>query len=150
MTRAMQLRVLAAGGGGAPFDFDEFERRRDRRRHTSQAARWSAAAVLGVVVAVPLAAVLTQGEPATTLLPAASVATPVPTAPFSQAPALIDMERFAVTSEIEDHIALLDDEISAARLRPVSQEDIRQMERARRELDESLRGVAQAHALLDL
>jgi hypothetical protein len=144
------LRSLATPAGDVPFGFDEFERRRAQVRHRSRAAGWSATAAIGVLAIVPVVAVITQpapaarvlGAPAGEVLPVAEV--------FRQPPALVDMGRFAVTSELEDQIALLDAEISAARLSPVSREQVRQMETTREQISDSLRSVSYAHALLEL
>lgn len=144
------LGALAAEAAGAPFDFEEFERRRAQARHRVRTASWSATAAIGVLAIVPVVAVLTQPQPAARVLaPPAEDLVPVAQV-FSQPPALVDMGRFAVTSELEDHIALLDAEISAARLRPVTSDELRRMEAAREQLNDSLQRVNYAHALLEL
>jgi hypothetical protein len=145
-----ELRDLAVPAGGAPFDFDEFERRRAQARHRARATGWSAAAAIGLLAGVPIIAVLTQAEPAATVIaPSAAEVTPVAEV-FQNPPALVDMDRFTVTSDLEDHIALLDAEISMARLRPLSREELRRMEATREQLNDSLQRVSYAHALLDL
>jgi hypothetical protein len=150
MTSPSDLRVLAADAAAAPFDFETFEQRRQRARDRGRVAGWSAAAALGVLTAVPVVALLTQPEPAAIVLgPPAGAMTPAAEM-FQQPPALVDMDRFALTSELEDHIAMLDAEISVARLTPVAPEQLRRMEATRAQLNESLVRVAYAHALLDL
>jgi len=149
MTYTLPLRALDAMPGDAPVAFEEFERRRALARHRTRQASLSAVAALGVLAMVPLVAVLTQGQPAAMVLEQATVR-PSSAEVFQQAPALVDMARFALTSELEDHIAPLDAEISAARLRPVAAEELQRMERARRQLNDSLQRVNYAHALLDL
>jgi hypothetical protein len=150
MNAPLELRALAAAAGTAPFGFEEFERRRAQHRHRARAAGWSATAAIGVLAIVPVVAVLTQPEPAAHVIgPVAGEVTPVADV-FRRPPALVDMSRFALTSELEDHIALLDAEISAARLRPVPREQLRSMETAREQLNDSLQRVNYAHALLDL
>lgn len=150
MKSPQDLRTLAMPPADAPFDFAEFEQRRAQVRHRARAAGWSATAAIGVLAVVPVVAVITQPEPAAvvTATPAAQVRPQAEV--FLQPPALVDMDRFAVTSELEDHIALLDAEISAARLRPVPGEQLQRMESTRERLNDSLQRVAHAHALLDL
>jgi len=144
------IRVLAAVDVAPPFGFERFEQRRAVARHRRRIAGWSAAAALGVLTIVPAVALLTQPQPAARVIaPSASQVTPLADV-FRQPPALVDMERFAVTSELEDYIALLDAQISAARLMPVPGEDLRRLETARAALDDSLQRVARAHELLDL
>lgn len=150
MNAQLDLRVLAGPAGEAPFGFDEFERRRAQVRHRIRAAGWSATAAIGVLAIVPVVAVVTQPAPAARVI-AAPASEVVPVAEvFQQPPALVDMGRFVVTSELEDHIAMLDAGISAARLSPVSGEEIRRMEAAREQISNSLRSVNYAHALLEL
>lgn len=150
MKPVTDLRALAEGAASAPFDFATFEHRRRLSRLRGRTAGWSAAAALGVLTAVPLLAVLTQQEPAAQVM-APPASTVIPSIErFQQPPALVDMSRFAVTSELEDYIAMLDAEISAARLTPVAPERLRRMETARSELTDSLQRVTYAHALLDL
>jgi hypothetical protein len=150
MNASLELGQLSASPAEPPFGFEEFERRRAQVRHRVRAAGWSATAAIGVLAIVPVLAVITQPEPAARII-AAPASQVVPLADvFSQPPALVDMGRFAITSELEDHIAVLDAEITAARLTPVSREQIRRMETAREELNDSLQRVNYAHALLDL
>ncbi len=63
-------------------------------------------------------------------------------------PAVVDVGRFEVTSELEDHIALLDAQISAARIYATPPERLRQMESTRAQLNESLQRVSYAQTLL--
>lgn len=150
MNAQTDLRVLAGPAGEVPFGFEEFERRRAHARHRTRAAGWSASAAIGVLAIVPVVAVVTQPAPAARVI-AAPAGELVPVAEvFRQPPALVDMGRFALTSELEDQIAMLDAGISAARLSPVSNEEIRRMEAAREQINDSLRSVNYAHALLEL
>lgn len=149
MKSPIELRALVEVPEAAPFGFDEFERRSAAQRHRVRTLGWSTAAVVGVLALVPVLAVLTQSPgPAATVV-SVSTATASPAELFQQ-PALVDMDRFAITSELEDHIALLDAEISQAQLRPVPTAELRQMETARRQLNDSLQRVSYAHSLLDL
>jgi hypothetical protein len=150
MKSPLEMRALAAPAAAAPFDFDEFERRRAQLRHRARAAGWSASAALGVLAVVPVLAVLTQQEPAASVIAPPVGTVTRPAAEIFTQPALVDMERFALTSELEDHIALLDAEISAARLRPVSRDELGRMESTRAQLNDSLQRVNYAHALLDM
>lgn len=150
MRNPQELRALATPSGGAPFDFAEFERRRAQARHRARAAGWSATAAIGVLAVVPVVAVITQPAPDATVTGAAADTLRPAAEMFLQPPALVDMDRFALTSELEDHIALLDAEISAARLRPVPGEELQRLESTRARLNDSLQRVAYAHALLDL
>lgn len=150
MTSSLDLQALGGRDTTPPFGFDEFELRRAAVRHRRRTAGWSAAAALGVLAIVPVLAVITQPPPAARVIarPASAV---MPLADvFQQPPAVVDMGRFAITSELEDYIALLDAEISAARLTPVPRDELRRLETTRAELNESLQRVARAHALLDL
>ena len=144
------LRALAADAATAPFDFETFELRWQRARRRGRVAGWGAVAALAVLTSVPLLALLTRPEPAAHVLtPPASAITPSAEM-FVQPPALVAMDRFVLTSELEDHIAMLDAEISVARLTPVPSEQLRRMEATRAQLNDSLVRVAHAHALLDL
>jgi hypothetical protein len=67
-----------------------------------------------------------------------------------QLPALVNMGQFDITSTLEDHIALLDAELSAARVGKVPEVQLRPMESAREQLSASLQRVSYAHALLSL
>ncbi|HUG73766.1 MAG TPA: hypothetical protein VMK82_10100 [Steroidobacteraceae bacterium] len=150
MNESSRLRALERPAAGAPFDFDEFERRRVQARHRGRLASWSATAAIGVLTLVPVVAVLTQPDPdAQVIRPgAANVRTAAEV--LARPPALVDLDRFAMTSELEDHIALLDAQISAARLQSRAVEELRRMESTRAQLNDSLQQVAYAHALLDL
>lgn len=150
MNESSRLRALDRPAAGAPFDFAEFERRRAQARHRGRMAGWSATAAIGVVALVPVAAVLTRPDPAAQVIgPGATEVRPLADV-FAQPPALVDLDRFAVTSELEDYIALLDAQISAARLQPKPAEELRRMESTRAQLSDSLQQVTYAHALLDL
>ncbi len=150
MTTSMHLPALAGGNETPPFGFDEFEARRAAVRHRHRTAGWSAAAALGVLAIVPVLAVITRPAPSAHVLgPPPGAMTPLADV-FQQPPALVDMSRFAVTAELEDYIALLDAEISAARLTPVPREELRRLEATRAELHESLQHVARAHSVLEL
>ena len=60
------------------------------------------------------------------------------------------MSRFELTSEMEDRIAMLDAELSAARVQRAPTEQVRRIEGARELMNESLQRVSYAHAVLNL
>jgi hypothetical protein len=144
MNAPLELRQLAAHDPVAPpFGFEEFERRRARTRRQRRAAGWGVAGSVSVLGLVGVLAWLTQAPPVAELTAAAVEAR-------DAQPALVDLGQFAVTSELEDHIALLDAEISAARVGAAPQERLHEMESARAELNDSLQRVSYAHSLLSL
>ena len=73
-----------------------------------------------------------------------------PESHVSEPPALVDLGQFDVTSELEDRIALLDAELSAARVQRVPVEQLRRIESTREQMNQSLQRVSYAHALLSL
>ena len=142
------LRTLAATDIPAvPFGFEQFERRRAlaavRRRTTFLGAAGSIAA-LGVVSIMALVTQLPQ--------PQVVVAPPEQAAPAetAQLPALVNLDQLDVTTALEEHIALLDAELSVARVQAAPAQQLRQMESAREQLNQSLRRVSYAHSLLEL
>ena len=145
MNAPVELRQLAAHENAAPpFGFEEFERRRVARVRQRRTTGWSVTASVGVLGLVAVLALLTQAPQPSAQLTAAAVAA------RNAQPALVDLGQFEVTSELEDHIAMLDAEISAARVGAAPDERLREMESARAELNESLQRVSYAHSLLNL
>lgn len=148
------LRALAARPvPQAPWDFEHFELRRRRRGGQRRAAVWSVALSVVALAVVSGLAILTQPAPArlAALVPAAGGAQPVADqAGEPPAPAMVDMSQFDITSSLEDHIALLDAELSAARAQQVPEAQLRPVVSAREELSASLQRVSYAHALLSL
>jgi hypothetical protein len=144
------LRSLAAHQDAAPFSFDVFEQRRRRVVARRRAALWGSALSVALLVFVGFIALVTQPQVRRDPLLAAAPATlPVELTPIEQ-PALVDMSQFDVTSELEDHIALLDAELSAARVERMPAEQLRRIESTREQMNESLQRVSYAHALLSL
>ena len=148
------LRALAARPvPQAPWDFEHFEQRRQRQGRQRRAAVWSAAlsvVALGVVSGV---AIMTQPAPTrlAALVPAAAGAqVAAEHAGQPPEPAMVDMGQFDITSSLEDHFALLDAELSAARAQQVPEAQLRPVESAREQLSASLQRVSYAHALLSL
>jgi uncharacterized small protein (DUF1192 family) len=150
MSTSMELRALAEADAAAPpFGFEEFERRRVAALRRRRATGLSVAASVAVLGVVSLSALLTQApEPVTLLTEPAATAAASNTR--YELPALVDLDQFEVTSELEDRIALLDAEISAARVQAVPVEQLRQMEVTRAQMNDSLQRVSYAHSLLSL
>ena len=126
-----------------PYGFEEFEHRRAVAAARRRTGMWGVAASLAVLGLVPVVALLTQA-------PEPSVHVAGPTADVPYQPALVNVGQFELTSELEDHIALLDAQISEARVYAAPPERVRQMEDARAELTDSLRRVSNAQKLLGL
>lgn len=150
MSGSPDLPALAAREQVAPpFGFDEFLRRQGLRESRRRATTLAAAGSVAALGLVSLVAVLTQA-PGPVGIAASPAAAVVVEAPVHELPALVDLGRFEVTSEIEDHIALLDAEISAARVQTAPVENLREMETTRERLNDSLQRVSYAHSLLNL
>ena len=144
MNQPVSLRDLAATDlVEPPYGFEEFGRRRAVAAARRRTTMWSVAASLAVFGLVPVVALLTQAPEATV-----RIASPAAEVPYQ--PALVNVGQFEVTSELEDHIALLDAQISEARVYSASPDRLRQMEATRAELTDSLRRVSYAQTLLGL
>ena len=151
MTKPIDLQQLAGAQHHAmPYDFAEFQRRSTAAERRRGATMWSVATLLGVLGTVALIALMTQKPASQALLvdTAPAKAKPVRKVVHSQ-PALVDMGQFALTSELEDHIALLDEQISVARVYAAPPEQLRQLEYTRKQLNESLQRVSYAQNLLN-
>lgn len=151
------LRALGARPAPrAPWDFEQFEQRRLRGMRQRRAAVWSAALSVVALALVSGLAIVTQ--PADEAARLASAPVLIDRAATSDVddrfgamePALVDMGQFDLTSTLEDHIAMLDDELSAARVQQVPEAQLRPIESAREQLNASLQRVSYAHALLSL
>ena len=134
----------------APTPFEQFEQRRVRKAARRRTAIWSTAGAVLVLGLVSVLALVTQGpaqrfEPGSTATMAA-----ISQSDASAASALVDMGQFDVTAELEDHIALLDAELSAARVHALPAEQLRRLESTRAQLSASLQQVSYAHSLLSL
>ena len=148
MNMQENLRALAARDVPvAPFGFEAFERRRAmdvvRRRATAVSAAGSVAAL----AFVSMLALITQTPQQLQLAESMPPAVP---APEGELPALVNLDQFDVTSELEEHIAVLDAELSAARVEAAPAEQLRQLESTRTQLNQSLQRVSYAHSLLSL
>ncbi|MET0282113.1 MAG: hypothetical protein ABW278_13460 [Steroidobacteraceae bacterium] len=145
MNAPVDLRQLEVEPpAGAPYGFGEFERRRELGLRRRRATAWSVAGSVGVLGLVAVLALVTQApQPAAQLTAAAVQAR-------DAQPALLDLGQFDLTSELQDHIALLDAEISAARVGTTAPGQLRELESTRAELNDSLQRVSYAHSLLGL
>jgi hypothetical protein len=150
MNKAISLRDLAATDSvEPPYGYEEFEHRRVAAVQRHRTGVWSVAASVAVLGLVASLALVTQVQNPVARLSGAAAGHGTATvveAPYQ--PALVDVGQFEVTSELEDHIALLDAQISAARVYQASPERLRQMEAAREQLNDSLQRVSYAQTLL--
>lgn len=148
------LRQLAARHADVPFGFEEFEQRRARAQARRRTAVWGAALSVSMLALVGVLALVTQPHVDRDSIMAAVESQEFPVLPkaalHADSPALVDMSRFELTSELEDRIALLDAELSAARVQRAPVEQLRRIEGARQQMSESLQRVSYAHALLSL
>jgi hypothetical protein len=152
-TREALQALAERSESAAPYGFEQFEQRSTRTAARRHAGVWSATGSALVLAVVSLVAVVTQAPPQPVV---ADSAVPVMRelasdfAAATDAPALVDLGQLDVTAELEDHIALLDDALSAARLHAMPAERVRQMESTRAQLNESLQQVSYAQSMLSL
>lgn len=147
------LRTLAARQDAAPFSFEVFEQRRGRATARRRAVLWGSTLSVAMLLAVGVIALVTQPGVTHSQLAAAPAAirdAARPEVPAPEPPALVDLGQFDVTSELEDRIALLDAELSAARVERLPAEQLRRIESTREQMNQSLQRVSYAHALLSL
>lgn len=148
------LRQLAGQAADAPYGFDAFEQRRASAVARRRTAVWGAALSVSMLALVGILALVTQPRVDANAVMAAMESQDLLALPQVdgrvESPALVDMSRFELTSELEDRIALLDAELSAARVQQVPVEQLRRVEGARQQMNESLQRVSYAHALLSL
>jgi hypothetical protein len=149
------LRNLAAHQDApAPWTFEMFEQRRVRAVARRRAALWGSTLSVAALAIVGCIALVTQPQIVRAPVLAASDSTgaapETEIEPRLEQPALVDMSQFDVTSELQDHIALLDAELSAARVQQLPREQLRRMESAREQMNQSLQRVSYAHALSNL
>jgi hypothetical protein len=139
------LRVLASRESpAAPFGFEAFEQRRAMAASHRRAAIVSAAGAVFALAFVSVMALVTQRPQQLEALPR------VAAAPAEEMPALVNLDQFDVTTELEEHIAVLDAELSVARVKSAPAEELRQLESTRAQLRDSLQRVSYAHSLLSL
>jgi hypothetical protein len=136
-----------------PFSFEHFEQRRQAqrlRRSGAQRAAFATVAALAVVLGVAL---VTQPPPrdvgATRLATVSQGSLAVGDIDEMQTmPALVNLDQFERTSELEDQIALLDAQLSAASFAAQSRVSVRELESTRAQLQDSLQRVSYAHSLM--
>jgi len=154
MSAQEALRQLAARPVEPPFGFEVFEQRRARAVARRRTAVWGAALSVSMLALVGILALVTQPRVDRDGIMAAVESRQFPALPNAalraDSPALVDMSRFELTSELEDRIALLDAELSAARVQRAPLEQLRRIEGTRQQMSESLQRVSYAHALLSL
>jgi hypothetical protein len=145
------LRALAATDVPvAPFGFDAFERRRAMAMVRRRATIVSAAGSVAALAFVSMMALVTQAPQPQPQLQAAVPQVGSASTPVGEMPALVNLDQFDVTAELEEHIAVLDAELSAARVEAAPAEQLRQLESTRTQLNRSLQRVSYAHSLLSL
>jgi hypothetical protein len=144
----------------APYDYSEFSRRSARRRarHTQLPLRWAAAAlavvVAGWVVQHRLGPML--GEVASTAVAPQAMPAPVLSAASDAERWLNAQPRSAIVwvptqmavTEVEDQIAAMDDELTAAQLSQPHAQQVAILQRDRAQLIESLAQVRYAQDLM--
>jgi hypothetical protein len=146
------LQVMGAQVDMQPWSFAEFEQRRTRVVSRRRLTTWSVFGSAAAASLVILFALLTQ--PSRRIMvdeqkPAISAGALV-AGHSASAPALVDLSQFDITSELEDRIALLDAQLSTARVQAAPFEQLVQMESTREQLNNSLQSVSYAHSLLSL
>jgi hypothetical protein len=144
---AASLQVLASRETGLPYGFDEFEQRAVRRASRRRAQRQGLAAAFAFCgVAVLTAIVILQLRPsASSQMPALVYDTPYLTDPE---PAVVDVGRLTVRDALADRIALLDLQLTEGRAYSAPEEDMAKLAATRAQLEQSLRSVTYAHALM--
>jgi hypothetical protein len=148
MSMQDNLRALAAtDASAAPFGFEAFERRRTMAAVRRRATIVSAAGSVAALAFVSVMALVTQTPQQLQLAEAVPLSV---SAPEEELPALVNLDQFDVTTELEEHIAVLDAELSAARVEAAPAEQLRQLESTRTQLNQSLQRVSYAHSLLSL
>jgi hypothetical protein len=144
----------------APYDFDEFERlaraRGDgRRRSQARVAALAASVSLVLVGAALWQRAPVDGAPppaATAAVTDAAAAPPTvrtggPADAVASAPAVVRVHDAALRADLQDRIAVLDALLSEARAAGEDDEPLRQVQRSRNLLADSLQHVAWADGL---
>jgi hypothetical protein len=147
MNMQENLRVLASRETPvAPFGFEAFEQRRAMAAARRRAALVSTTAAVFALAFVSVMALVTQRPPQQQ----PDAPPQVVAVSSEEMPALVNLDQFDVTAELEEHIAVLDAELSVARVQAAPAEELRQLESTRAQLRDSLQRVSYAHSLLSL
>jgi hypothetical protein len=136
-----RLRSLRDHDAAQHWSFDEFENRRAQSSNQKRRVVRGAVGSFAVLCLVVISVMLSLPRP---------VEVVVDMNKQQSAPALVDLGQFDVTSELEDHIAMLDAELSLARVGVTRVDQLQQMESVRDRLNDSLQRVSYAHSLLSL
>jgi hypothetical protein len=143
-------------GEAPPYGFDAFELRivgRNARRKAVHRGLVASFATVGVAL---LAAIgVLQLRPAGVSAQLAQAVPPrmpalvhdTPYLPDSE-PAVVDVGRLALREELADRIALLDMQLTEGRAYAAPEEELAQLAATREQLDQSLRSIRYAHALM--
>jgi hypothetical protein len=148
--------VSSIDDGLMPYGFDEFQQRSARRVARRRALHQGLVASFATVGVAVLAAItvlqLRSGGTTAPLVQAAPQGTPAlvydtPYLPDSE-PAVVDVGRLAMREELADRIALLDMQLTEARAYAAPEDQLAQLAATRGQLEQSLRGIRYAHALM--
>jgi HAMP domain-containing protein len=151
------LHELAGSDEGQqPYAFDEFEQRGARRMSRRKAVQQGLVASFATVGVAVLAAIavlqLRPTDDSTSLARNAPQGMPalVYDTPFlpDTEPAMVDVGRLAVRDELADRIALLDMQLNEGRAYAAPEDQLQQLAATREQLEQSLRGISYAHALM--
>jgi hypothetical protein len=130
----------------APYGFEEFELRGTRREaRRRRVHRGLVASFATVGVAVLAAITMLQLRPAGSADPELVYDTPY--LPVTE-PAVVDVGRLAVRESLSDRIALLDSQLTEGRAYALPEEQLAALSATRDQLEQSLRSVSYAHALM--
>lgn len=141
---AARLRRLETSGGDvvAPFDYDALMQREAARLGRAQRRQRVARATAGALVVALVGASVWRLEP-TDVRPVAAVVSDAPPDAAAQ-PRIVRADTFLALAALEDHIAGLDDAISAARVYAPQGAEVARLERTRDELLDSYAQVRYA------
>ena len=131
----------------APFGFEAFEQ---RRAMAAARRRATLISTIGSVFALGVVSVMALVTQVPSRVADAVQQVSPSTAVEGEQPALVNLDQFDITTGLEEHIAVLDAELSAARVKAVPAAELRQLESARAQLNQSLQRVSYAHSLLSL
>jgi hypothetical protein len=143
-------------GEAPPYGFDAFELRivgRNARRKAVHRGLVVSFAMLGVAVLAAIAALQLRpagvSSPVAQTLPAEMPALVYDTPYFPEGePAVVDVGRLALRDDLADRIALLDLQLTEGRAYAAPEEQLAQLAATREQLDQSLRSIRYAHALM--